>query len=77
MQHGRLRTVRCPWSIRDKLFELLFNNISDIFIAGTPIPAQHPASARSERMSDGVRGDWSRGPAETENPNKSDNEGVR
>ena len=28
-------------------------------------------------MSDGVRGDWSRGPAETENPNKSDNEGVR
>ena len=28
-------------------------------------------------MSDGVRGNSSRGPAETENPNKNDNEGVR
>ena len=37
----------------------------------------HPASTRSENMSDGVRGNSSRGPAETENPNKIDNEGVR
>ena len=42
MQHGRLRTIRCLWSV-DKLFKLLFTNISDIFIAGTPIPKQHPA----------------------------------
>ena len=38
---------------------------------------QHPASAGSESVSDGVRGNSSRGPAETENPNKNDNEGVR
>ena len=42
------------------------------------IPTQHPASTRSESMSDGVRGNSSRGPAETENPNKNDdNEEVR
>ena len=41
------------------------------------IPTQHPASTRSESISDGVRGDWSRGPVETENKNKNDNEGAR
>ena len=41
----------------DKLFKLLFTYISDIFIAG---PRQHPASARCESMSDGVRGDTRR-----------------
>ena len=40
-------------------------------------PTQHPASTRSESMSDEVRGDSSPGPAETENSNKNDNEGVR
>ena len=39
---------------------------------------EHPASTRSESVSDEVRGDSSRGPAETENPNKNeDNEEVR
>ena len=33
-------------------------------------PLQHPASIRSENVSDEVRGHSSRGPAETENPNK-------
>ena len=32
------------------------------------IPTQDPASTRSESMSDGVRGDSSRGPAKTEKP---------
>ena len=41
------------------------------------IPTQHPASARNESMSDGVRGNSSRGPSEIENPNKNDNEGAR
>ena len=40
-------------------------------------PTQHPASIRSKSMSDEVRGDSSRGPTETENPNKNDNEEVR
>ena len=35
---------------------------------------KHPASTRSESVSDEVRGDSSRGPAETENPNKNDDE---
>ena len=40
-------------------------------------PTQHPASLRTESMSE-VRGDSSRGPAETDNPNnKNDNEEVR
>ena len=39
---------------------------------------QHPASTRSESVSDAVRGNSSRGPAETENPKKNDdNEKVR
>ena len=67
MQHDRLRTIRRPCSI-DKP---LFSNISDILIAGPP------ASARSESTSDGVRGNSSHRPAETENPKKHDNEGVR
>ena len=68
MQHGELRIIRSPWSI-DKLFKLIFTYISDIFIASY--------TARSGSMSDGVRGDSSRGPAETENPNKNDNEIVQ
>ena len=40
-------------------------------------PTQHPASIRSKSMSDEVRGDSSRGPTETENPSKNDNEEVR
>ena len=34
MQHGELRTIRCPWSI-DKLIKLIFTYILDIFIAGS------------------------------------------
>ena len=41
------------------------------------IPTQHTASIRSESMSEEVRGDSSRGPAETEKPHKNDNEEVR
>ena len=33
LQHGELRTLRCPWSI-DKLFKLIFTYISNISIAG-------------------------------------------
>ena len=40
-------------------------------------PTQHPASIRSKNMSDQVRGDSSRGPTETENPNKNDDKEVR
>ena len=42
-----------------------------------PIPTLHPASSRSESMSEEVRGDSSHGPTETENPNKNDDEEVR
>ena len=34
MQHGELRTARCPWSIY-RLFNFIFTYISDIFIAGS------------------------------------------
>ena len=41
-------------------------------------PTEHPASTRSDSMSLEVRGNSSHGPAETENPNKNDdNELVR
>ena len=44
----------------------------------TVTPTEHPASTRSESMSEEVRGNSSHGPAETENPNKNDdNEEVR
>ena len=44
----------------------------------TVTPTEHPASTRSESMSDEVQGNLSHGPAETENPNKNeDNEKVR
>ena len=76
MQHCELRTIRCPWSI-DKLFKLIFTYTSDIFIAGSRNSTQHPASARSESMRDGVRGNSSRGSGETEKPTVNDNEGVR
>ena len=40
-------------------------------------PTEHPASTRSESMSEEVRGNSSRGPVETENTNKNeDNERV-
>ena len=41
-------------------------------------PMEHPASRKSESMSEEVRGNSWRGPAETENPNTNDdNEEVR
>ena len=36
----------------------------------TVTPAQHPASTRSESISEGVRGNSSHGPAESENPHQ-------
>ena len=77
MQHGELRTDRCPWSI-DKLFKLIFTHISYIFIAGRSDPTQQPASIRSKSMSKDVQGNLRHGPVKTENPNKNDdNEEVR
>ena len=44
----------------------------------TATPTEHPASTRSENMSEEVQGNLSHGPAESENPNKNDdNEEVR
>ena len=44
----------------------------------TVTPTEHPASTRSESMSEDVQGNLPHGPAETENPNKNDdNEEVR
>ena len=40
----------------------------------TVTPTEHPASARSESMSEEVRGNSSHGPAENENPNKNDDD---
>ena len=58
MQHSELRTIRCLWS-NDKLFKLIFTYFSNIFIAGHVTPTEHPASTRSERMSEEVRGNSS------------------
>ena len=44
----------------------------------TVTPTEHPASTRSENMSEDVQGNLSHGPGESENPNKNDdNEEVR
>ena len=44
----------------------------------TVTPTEHPASTRSENMSEEVQGNLSHGPAQRENPNKNDdNEEVR
>ena len=45
MQHGELRTDRCPWSI-DRLFKLSYTYISDTFAAGHSIPHQQEVRAR-------------------------------
>ena len=70
MQHGKLSTDHCPWFIV-RLFQLSYTYISDIFTAGSR--NSYTASRinqKWESMSDRVRGDPSRGPAETENPNE-------
>ena len=46
MQHGELRTDRCPRSI-DRLFKLSYTYISDTFTAGHSIP--HQQEVRDER----------------------------
>ena len=74
MQHGELRTLRCPLSV-DKLFMLIFTYFSYIFIAGS---RNSHGATRIESISEEVRGNSSHGPAETENPNRNDdNEEVR
>ena len=74
MQHGELRTLRCPLSV-DKLFMLIFTYFSYIFIAGS---RNSHGATRIESISEEVRGNSSHGPAETENPNENDdNEEVR
>ena len=48
-----------------------------LLLQQTVTPTEHPASTRSESMSEEVRGNSSRGKAEDENPNKNDdNEGL-
>ena len=71
------RLQHSEWSI-DKLFNLIFTNFSHIFIAGNR--GFHGASSinkKSESMSGEVQGNLSHEPAEIENPNKNDDEGVR
>ena len=50
MQHGKLRTDRCPWFI-ERLFKLNYTYSSDAFIAEAVTPAQHSTSTRSESTS--------------------------
>ena len=45
MQHGELRTDRCPWSI-DRLFTFSYTYISDTFTAGHSIPHQQEVRVR-------------------------------
>ena len=79
MQHGELRTDRCPWFV-DRLFKL-YTYISNISIAGSSISyAASLHQPRSERTSsiERVRGDPSREPEENQNQKKNkDNDRVR
>ena len=74
LQCGEQRTLR---SI-DKFFNLIFSYFSYIFVAGKRDSPEHPASTRSESMSEEVQGNLSHGTAETVNPNiNDDNKKVR
>ena len=42
----------------------------------TVVPTEHPASTRSENMSEEVQENLSHGPAETENPKKNEDSGL-
>ena len=67
MQHGKLRTDRCPWSI-DRLLELSYTFISDIFTAGSRNSYTASRINKKSESTSGierVRGDPSRGPTET------------
>ena len=63
MQHGELRTDRCPWFI-DRLFQLVHTYISSIVTAG--FGSLHIASSAQ------AQGDLSPEPTETEKPNKNE-----
>ena len=73
MQHGELRTDRCPWFI-DRLFELCYTYISSNVTAGlcSLVSTPHQQEVRVRE------GQYGHEPEETENPNKNDdNETVR
>ena len=72
MQHGELRTDRCPWFL-DKLLKLIYTNISNIIIAGicsSCIASPHQQEVRVQVAIERVRGDPSREPEENPNLNK-------
>ena len=73
MQHGELRTLRCPWSV-DRLSKLSYTYISNIFIAGKRDSHGVSCSTRSESTSEKVQGNLSHGPAENQNKNKNDDD---
>ena len=77
VQHGELRTDRCPWFI-DKLFKPSYTYISNISIAGSSSSCKHPASTRSESTSGTAWASPSHEPAENRKRNRNgDNETVR
>ena len=65
MQHGELRTNRCPWFI-DKLFKLSYTASPTLVPQEAVIPTLHPASTRSESTSGTVWVSPSHEPVETE-----------
>ena len=73
LQHSELRTLRCPWSV-DKLFNLTFTYFSYIFIGGKR--DSHGASSINRKWEYELRstGNLLHGPAETENPNRNDDD---
>ena len=72
MQHGELRTDRCPWFV-DELFKHSHTYISDILTAGS----RHSCTA--SRINKKWEHEWQRkSTAEIKNPSKNeDNERVR
>ena len=71
MQHGKLRTDRCPWFI-DRFFQLSYTYISTIVTADSVVSTLRPETTRSESMSGQARGDLSPKPTETETANKNE-----
>ena len=72
MQHGKLRTDRCPWFI-DWLFQATPTSPASLPQEAV-IPTLRPASTRSESTSSWAWRDPSPEPTETENPNKNDDD---
>ena len=73
LRHIKSCTLRCPGLSRSSS-----SSSSPTSPASssqeTVTPTEHPASARSESMSEEVRGNSSHGPAETETQNKNDDD---